>query len=191
MPRRENSRRRRPPTRRSRPLVLVVCGAKRTEMQYLSGLRAHLGSRAIDIQIVDHPRSPEHVVTYARDYVRRSHTDFDETWCVVDVDNFDLNRARRTAVGAGIELAISSPCFELWLLLHYEQCAAYLPKCSDAHRKLQKHIVNYDKADLRFTNFVNGLNSAIARAKALNSGGVPDSKNPSTSVWRLVERMME
>ena len=48
--RRENTQHRRPPVRRSRPLVLAVCGAKCTEPQYFRSLRDGLRSRAVDIQ---------------------------------------------------------------------------------------------------------------------------------------------
>ncbi|HKT03788.1 MAG TPA: RloB family protein [Rugosimonospora sp.] len=100
MPRRENSAARRGPVRRSRPLVLVVCGGERTEPQYLRGLRDHVDNRAVDLKILEKGRDPEQVVAYAAGVWARSPRDFDEVWCVVDVDEFDLDRAVLTAADA-------------------------------------------------------------------------------------------
>src|SRR5262249_19864713 len=153
---RDNAQRRRPPRRRSRPLALIVCGAKCTEPQYFAGLRDSMHSRAIDIVITQQAKAPAQVVQHAVTFAQHSTKDFDEIWCVVDVDEFDLESAVRTAQQHGVELAVSNPCFEFWLLLHHDDCRAVLADCTAAHRRLQKHVLH-----------------------------------PSTSVWRLVERMTE
>lgn len=191
MARRENSQRRRPPARRSRPLILVVCGAKRTESQYFTGLRDSLDSRAVDIVITHHAKAPGQVVTYARDYAQRSTKDFDEVWCVVDVDEFELREAEADARRCGIELSVSNPCFEVWLLLHHVDCRAALARCAAARDRMKRHVPGYDKTKLDFACFAGGVTDAVARAKALEPTGANWAKNPSTSVWRLVEKMTE
>jgi len=45
---------------------------------------------------------------------------YNSVWCVFDVDDHPrVADARQMAADNGIELAISNPCFELWLLLHF------------------------------------------------------------------------
>lgn len=191
MTRRENSRRRRPPRRESRPLVLVVCGAECTERQYLAGLRDNSGSRAVDMVIKQQAKAPVQVVGYASNFAERSVEDFDEVWCVVDVDEFDMDPAIRAARQDGVKLAVSNPCFELWLLLHHEDCRRTLPQCADVHRILKKYVSCHDKTRPDFAHFKDGVARAVERAKVLDPEGTRHERNPSTNVWRLIEKMME
>jgi RloB-like protein len=191
MTRRENTQHRRSPVRRSRPLVLVVCGAKCTEPQYFRSLRDSLRSRAVDIVLAHHPKAPFQVVEYASVYAKRSNRDFDEIWCVVDVDEFDLEPTVQLARRSGVQLAVSNPCFELWLLLHFEDSRGQLSQCAAAHKQILRFVPGYDKTRLDFRCFERGVGDAVQRAKALDPSGGRFELNPSTSVWRLVERMME
>lgn len=190
MTRRENTQHRRRPERRSRPLVLVVCGAECTEWQYFTGLRASLRSRAVDFVVMRHAKAPLQVVEYALKSAERNARDFDEIWCIIDVDDFDLPPAVALARRSQVELAISNPCFELWLILHFEDCHCWL-ETSTAQKRIMRHLPAYDKARLNFADFEDGVTGAVSRAKALDTSGGQFELNPSTSVWRLVERMSE
>src|SRR5262249_54286422 len=171
MTRRENTQRRRPPVRRSHPLVLVVCGAKCTEPQYFRSLRNSLHSRAVDIVLTHKPKAPLQVVEYASAYVKRSNREFDEIWCVVDVDEFDLEPTVQLARRFGVKLAVSNPCFELWLLLHFEDSRGRLSQCDAAHKQVVKYVPGYDKTRLDFGCFERGVADAVQRAKALDPSG--------------------
>lgn len=184
MPRRENRSRRRGPLRISRPRLLVVIGSLRTEQDYLIGLRDSAGTRAVDIQLVRRAKSPEAVVAYAADFVARASDDFDEVWCVYDVDEFDVGLAGREAARHRFRLAVSDPCFELWLLLHHEDCGAFLGGYREVERRLRKHLPGYDKTRLDFADYANGVVEAIRRAEKLGDAG-----NPSTGMWRLATRI--
>jgi hypothetical protein len=185
MARREGAGGHRSPLRRPRPRLLVICGARQTESRYFTGLRASLASPAVDVRVTAHAKAPAQVVEHARHYADRSAVDFDEVWCVVDADEFDIESAARLARSTGIELAVSYPCFELWLLLHHQDCRAHFARCGDVAERLRKHLPRYDKADLRFSDFAGGVALAAERAKQLDP-----ERNPSTGVWRLVERMV-
>jgi hypothetical protein len=191
MPRRENSGSRRSPRLEARSRLLVVCGTAKTEEQYFRGLRSSVANRAVDVVLVNRPRSPLEVVRYAIGYVRDAAKDFDETWCVFDVDQFDISSAIDVATDFDVALGVSNPCFELWLLLHYENCRRFQNACNDTEGKLKRFVPAYDKAFLRFSDFAGGVVDAIARAKALDPSGQRNTINPSTSVWRLAEKIME
>ena len=128
---------------------------------------------------------------YAVAYAERSAKDFDEVWCVVDVDEFDLSSTFQVARRSGVKLAVSNPCFELWLLLHHEDYHGRLEQCAAAYRRVKKHVPAYDKTRLDFEQFECGVTHAVQRAKELDPNGVGHDRNPSTGVWRLVERMTE
>ncbi|HWB34626.1 MAG TPA: RloB family protein [Rugosimonospora sp.] len=188
MPRRESSDRRRPATRTPRPRILVVCGAAKTEDQYLRGLRQSVDDRAVDIQLKSRPRAPAQVVEHASRL--NASDDFDEVWCVIDVDDFDIPSAVTAARRVGIELAVSNPCFELWLLLHHEDRRAYLQDYRAVLVRLRKYVPGYDKTELSFADFAGGVQAAIDRARALEPTGTDHQINPSTSMWRLAGKII-
>jgi hypothetical protein len=108
---------------------------------------------------------------------------------VVDVDDFtDIPQALDAARKYGIELVVSNPCFELWLLLHLEGCTRHLTPAQalDAVKGL---LPTYDKACLRFADFGSGLDDACNRALALDPSGTEVHRNPSANVWKLVDRI--
>jgi hypothetical protein len=187
MARREPTRSRRALGRAERRSFLIVIGAERTETDYLNGLRQHFAT--VRMRFVEKPAAPDQLVEYTRDNFVLS--DFDEVWCVTDVDSFEREGGKVTAAlalagKAGIKMAVSDPCFEVWLLLHHEDCSAHCANCGEVERKLRKRLPDYDKARLRFRDYAGGLARAVERARALERSG-----NPSTGVWRLVNAVLE
>jgi hypothetical protein len=178
------------PDHRRRRVVLVVIGASRTEIAYLDALGSHFQAEGVKMKLVEKPGSPDQLVRYARAAFPLEQ--FDEVWCVTDVDHYEREGGKVTAAlelaGDDIRLAISNPCFELWLLLHHEDCAAHCADCREVHTRLRKHLPQYDKARLRFGDFAAGLDEAIRRAEKL---GADHTRNPSTGVWRLVNAVLE
>jgi len=73
----------------------------------------------------------------------------------------------------------------------FEDSRGRLSQCDAAHKQLVKYVPGYDKTRLEFGCFERGVADAVQRAKALDPSGGRFELNPSTSVWRLVERMME
>ncbi|WP_433359384.1 RloB family protein [Actinoplanes sp. CA-142083] len=192
MVRREPPRGRRGPIRDPRRTFLIVIGAGSTELAYLEGLRDH--RRLATMEIVTKPSAPDQLVAYARK--RRDLAEFDEVWCVTDVDHYESEGRKVTVAAAaakqtGISIAVSNPCFELWLLLHHEDRTAFLSDCGAVTGQLRKHVRNYDKARLRFSDFAGGVDRAIERARKLDPTGNDHTRNPSTSVWRLVGAVLE
>ena len=88
----------------------------------------------------------------------------------------------------GIELAVSHPCFELWLWLHF----AEQPGMRDRHdlqRMMKQHIPNYDK-HVDYSDCSAGYDAAVKRSSRLDENAALDhdeGRNPTTGVWRLTE----
>ena len=61
-------------------------------------------------------------------------------WIAVDSDEFrNLAKAEREAKTKGVKLAISNPCFEVWLIDHVSSCPetfASTPQCEKRARNL-------------------------------------------------------
>jgi RloB-like protein len=178
--RRENTQSRRGRERALRPgHVLVVCGGQRTEPDYFKGLARARGAR---LKVKSKVDSPENLVRYATAIFTPD--EYDGVWCVVDADEFDIDATRVAAGRADVELAVSEPCFELWLLLHFADHRAHIDNGKAACALLVKHVPGYAKK-LDYTVCDPGVEEAIARARALGPG------NPSTDVWRLVEVLLQ
>lgn len=138
-------------------------------------------SKPVTLKSVAKVGSPAQLVNYA---VKRRQLDrggFDEYWCVVDVDDFDIDEAIAAAESAGVSLAVSYPCFEVWLILHFEACNASVASPKAAADRLRKHMPGYAKGTLDFAVLAGKVDKAVERAKALGVG------NPSSDMWRLVE----
>lgn len=119
-----------------------------------------------------------------------------EHWLVFDDDRRPGTRdVVSEAAAAGIRVAVSNPCFELWLLLHHQDQTANMgaEAAQRAWRDVAgpgKDIVATDLDDL-----VERLPDACRRAQALDrkhaQDGSPEASNPSSGVWRLIARLDE
>jgi hypothetical protein len=194
---------RRGPRRQPLPLVLVVCEGVVTEPQYINGFRLAHGASTVRVQIeapggdplalVERAISLRKHASQAAARERDQNLVYDEVWCVFDVDEHArLDEARRTADASGVRLAISNPCFELWLLLHFTDQTATLSR-QRASGLLKKHLPNYAK-HVRFEDLATGYDNAARRAAVLDnrhSQAGTDGGNPSSGVYRLTERIRE
>jgi RloB-like protein len=138
------------------------------------------------VKIVTRERDPRGVVDYARKFRDQAVDDYDQVWCVLDVDDFDFGEALAAAHRNDINLAISNPCFELWLLLHHVDVTVALQGASNSLLRLKRIVPEYDKSDLRFEDFAEGIPDAVQRARLLSDDDAPLGPYPSTGMWRLV-----
>lgn len=109
--------------------VLIVCGGRETEKQYFQGLRAAERNPAVRVVIKANPGSPTEVVRHAEKLRRQAPDEFEDVWCVFDVDEYGIEESVTTARRLGIGVAISNPCFELWLLMHFDRHTAHCATC--------------------------------------------------------------
>lgn len=188
---------RRDPFRDTLPVVLIVCEGKVTEPQYFEGLKRAARNPRVTIRISPQHGVPKTLVEVAKQWkdvaekeAKREGDDnlrIDSVWCVFDVDEHPgIPEAQQTACDDGIELAVSNPCFELWLLLHFRDSPGMQDR--DHIRQLLKHDVpEYDK-HVEFSTYSSGYSQAVTRAERLDrmADEVRDPGcNPTTGVYRL------
>jgi RloB-like protein len=175
------------------PVVLIVCEGERTEPEYLEGYRRACRNPRVTVRTVSKRVTPEGLVRLAVEHRDRAEPGFyDSVWCVFDVDDhLTLPKAKSQASQAGVELAVSNPCFELWLLLHFQEP----PGMQDRNRvqaMLRKHVPRYDKG-VDFSTYQSGHPHAAKRAERLDQTADKageTGRNPSTGVYRIT-RMIE
>lgn len=180
----ETGLRRRPGgTRAERRSLLILCEGK-TEKQYFTGMRTGRGPQlAIVAPACDH-------VALIGEAKRRRGDEYDEIWVVLDTELDDrlVNEVLREVQSSDISLAFSSPSFEFWLILHSKDYRRPFQSAKEAERELKSLRPGWSKATTRFEDFAGGVEDACGRARSLHDGdGFPP--NPSSAVWRLVEKI--
>ena len=91
---------------------------------------------------------------------------------------------------SGIRLAISNPCFELWLALHFEDHTAWLD--NDGARRLCRKHDNSSGKGLDGARYMPRRADAAQRARALTARHAGDGRefpkdNPSSGMYLLLE----
>lgn len=187
--------RRRGPRREPLPRFLVVCEGEVTEKEYVSHPR-HTERIPINLTVEagGTPKTPvETAVRLMKEAAKSQDPNdhFDQVWCVFDIDEHPkIPDARQQAHDNGISLVISNPCFDLWILLHYQD----LRQPTHRHRvqsACRKHIPAYDKSppcEELFERFPEAEERAIALNKWHATRGT-DGQNPSTNAHDLVAKI--
>jgi RloB-like protein len=111
--------------------VVVISEGSKTEPRYVEALAAvpdvrNIAAVSLRLEAAEEGEVPLTLVRRAVDYKSRTKCEsgeVDEIWCAFDVEwpknHPNLQAAVNLAQSNGIKLAISNPCFELWLILHF------------------------------------------------------------------------
>lgn len=104
---------------------MVFTEGKNSEPDYVNGLKklSHIAEDvALNLEL--HPEHGVPLTLVQRAVERNKDQEVDECWCIFDVEwpknHPNLNAAVSLAQKNGIRLAISNPCFEVWLILHHQ-----------------------------------------------------------------------
>ena len=121
-------------TRIPRRTFKVFCEGERTETDYVKALKREPSihdNTSIQIEI-DPDSLGSSPLTLVRAAVKAlaEETEVDEVWCLFDVEwpknHPHLKEARSLARDHGVNVAVSNPSFELWLVLHFQDQTAWL-----------------------------------------------------------------
>jgi RloB-like protein len=126
--------------------ILIVCEGGKTEPAYFLGLRKRWRLLPAEIKVVGREcgSAPISVVDYALEL--RSQTPYDEVWCVFDRDRHTtFERAKRKALDNKLLVALSTPCFEFWYLLHFYYTTRPFKDADEVITALKKCLPNYSK----------------------------------------------
>ena len=186
---------------------LLCCEGEGTEPGYFKSLADFLRNSLIElveIEIAEHESTdPKQIVVQAKSLrasanreARRMHDDnlrYDQVWCVFDRDeHIHFDEAIKQAVDNRLDLAVSNPCFELWILVHFQDQTAGLTR-QDARKKVRKYIPDYEKS-ISFAELEGRTYKAAQRAGKMESDAKERGKvtdNPSTGVWHLVKKLCD
>jgi hypothetical protein len=180
----ESRLRRQAGRRPQRRVILVVCEGQ-TEEAYFHAIREHYRHQThVNVQIERADSDPVKVVEKGKR--RNKQNDFDRVFCVVDGDKSERIEAARRRIGkrSDLELIVSTPCFEVWLLLHFEASDAPFVECAKVCDRLRQQLPDYVKGQrYDFARIVSRSDDAISNAEWLAARGLD---NPATHLHRLL-----
>jgi hypothetical protein len=188
-------------TRRPRKTFVIFCEGERTEPEYLDALKRQPSVRdvaAVDLRVEggqgdSKPLTLVAMATEAHSRAIDEEAEIDEFWCVFDVEwpqnHPGLKKAVQQARVNGINLAVSNPCFELWLILHFKDQTAWLEN-GDA-RRLRRQLDGSGDKGLDAAKYMSLTADAARRAaeldrRHLRDGTVFPHDNPSSGMHQLL-----
>lgn len=190
---------RRPGKKPPRRCFLIVCEDAVAAPTYFKALRRALRLSTAEVEICGEEcdSAPISVVDFAlerRKARKKSGFDYEQIWCVVDVDNHEsLHKALCKAKDHGLDVAVSAPCFELWYLLHFVPGGRSYDKCDQLIRDLKAHLPVYEKGTSDpFPELWPKVGDAERHAEMLIKLRDDDRlRNPCTEVHLLVRVLRE
>lgn len=197
--RNERDLKRKASVREPNEVILIVCEGEKTECNYLKTLKDSLKIQNARIEINGSSDSaPISVVEFTNKI--KDKKKYDCIYCVFDKDthtSFDeaINEIDKNKT---LKHIVSSPCFEYWILLHFEyttksfgqngasSCQELIDKC------LKKHLKDYCK-NYKFSSIINtNIKTAIDNAKkAYENARKNDFKTSYTEMHILVDKFLE
>lgn len=189
--------------------ILIVSEGSKTEPLYFDELRAEyrLHTANVVVRPSDLGTAPIQVVRYAEQLFENGDRHkgirpraFERVYAVFDRDEhesyFDalnvaqsLDRKLKNDQRERIQFAAvaSVPCFELWLLLHFENVQSPLER-GEVLQRLKKYLPKYEKAMTGVFGMTRDRwELAATRAETLSSrSSAYAAPEPFTAVWELV-----
>lgn len=193
--------------------LLIVCEGEKTEPQYLREIQQAYRLATTHLQVLHSQfgTEPEQVLNYALsvfakgDPARGVHQKaFDRIVVVFDRDEHKTYHAAMAQAAARtgklkndngtavpLDVVASVPCFELWLLLHFEDVHAPLHR-HKALERLKAHLPGYEKGGCgHWADSQARLGEATQRAERLAAATTAhDGTQPYTAMHELVSRLV-
>lgn len=196
---------RRGPARQPYDYVLIVCEGSKTEPAYLWDLVSDLQLSSANVIVTgDSGSAPISVVDYAITRFE-ANPEFDRVYCVFDKDRHPSYAAARDKINRGtltrsvsgkragiaqFRAVVSVPCFEYWVLLHFEYTTAQFGQCTPLIDRLRTHpgMRTYGKGDAGlYARIKHNTETAIERAaRAKAAADAADTDEPITEIHELV-----
>lgn len=178
-------------------LVIIAAEGRKTERQYFAMFRSTRVQLKVLETEVGNRSAPEHVLARLRQFRDEYQLDEEDAlWLMVDVDRWGdrkLSRIAREATANRFGLAISRPCFEVWLLFHFTDKIPSSEKCGDVEAALRQALNGaYNKTKLRPSQFLPHVHAAAKWAQAADLSPQDRWPNkPGTHVYRVIRTLPE
>ncbi len=184
-------------------VLIAVEGKNKTEKTYFSNFED--SKKSYNVTYVrgnnTDPLSLVKMLIKEIDELKLDFTDDDVAYCIFDTDvdtnkNKIIKEAIHLANKNNIRIITSSPCIELWFLLHYNYTTANMDN-EEIIKRLKKYYLKYEKNVNIYPDIIEKIDLAIKRAKKLEKYQIDNNRkigtveaNPNTEVYKIVEYLM-
>lgn len=182
-------------------LFIVACDHTYAPKQYFEFFSPLLSR--IQIHVVateDNTSVAKYVLGRLQAY---QYAEYDERWLLLDTDHCindthvqGFIEAIKEAKQQNIHVALSRPCFEIWLLLHHidESEIVNLVDATQVEQRLRQILGEYNKRNLKSEHYpLNTVSQAFQKAKKLDQqtkgGDIP--KTNTSRVYQLWENIIK
>ena len=180
-------------------MVVLVCDDTDTAPAYFSEAVGHEvdGKRLRIVKAPQAGAAGDQIIEAAKNELASlSPEDGDEFWALIDlemaIDSQSLiQQYRDKASKAGIKLALSQPCFEVWILAHFEStgqhfagCKAVLELVKQRWKKAFGQDFPVRKAQADYRKLADRLDDAVQNARKQ----LPPNSQSWTDVWKVFAR---
>jgi hypothetical protein len=174
-------------------MFVIACDDTYAPKQYFEFLR--LPRVKVHVLAAEAGQDHQNAISRLREFKKRYEwLDGDELWVLLDTDHFDQGThlgaflgSLRAASDLGAKVAISKPCFELWLALHGGSDIEFegLSRCGDVVEAWR----GYDKTALKAGDYLppaiaRACAAAEARDREVVGGDIPQAA--TTRVYKLM-----
>ncbi len=175
--------------------IVVFCEGANSEPDYVKALKqlTHIAKNtALELRI--HPERSVPLALVRMAVQQKSDPEVDECWCIFDVEwpqnHPNLSEAKALAESNEVNLAISNPCFELWLILHFRDHGAFL-ETAPADR-LSRTLDSRSGKSIDAALYMPLRKEAARRAERLDKRHERDGTsfphdNPSSGVYKFLK----
>jgi len=195
MPRKHRPLRRDGEATRDASLIIVASEDTYAVKQYF----ARFQTRRVQFLVIpteDCRSAPQHVKRRLDDFKKEYVTeDGDIFWICIDRDRWNADSLRQVlseCKSKGHGVALSNPCFDLWMLLHFEDlgsCPA--DNCDRVITRLKEILGGYGKQCCRTTQLTKEMvEQAMSRARAMDNNDFLPTV-PLTRVYKILEILIE
>ncbi|TBV02487.1 RloB family protein [Stutzerimonas kirkiae] len=180
-------------------LFIIACDDTYAPKQYFDGFEIPR-VKVVVIPTIDGTSAAPHVLQRLDSY---EYEEEDQRWMLLDTDHYIQPNHAPTFLQAitearqkGIEVALSNPCFDFWLLLHHMNLGDDLSRITDAKSvgvELRKVLGSFDKTNLSADDYpLSSVATAcsVARAIDLATGGGDRPDGPTSRVYKLWEAIV-
>ena len=186
--------------------IAIVCEGQTEKVYFESFPVLGLKVKAINLE----GQSKLKLVELTHDLILTSNDEFDEIWCVYDMDvkqgtteYSDFDNSISKAQSLGYKVAYSNDSFELWFYLHYNYTDTQNSRTYYYEELSKRFEINYEKEGKKFSfclqlyKFLmddpySSQREAIVRAEKLFTARkhLPfHQQNPVTTVYQLVQEL--
>jgi hypothetical protein len=196
-------------------LFVIAAEGSRTEKRYFDAIKTTFKNTRIHVEVLnkedygisERNSAPKDVLKTLDAFKKTYHLKSDDQlWLVIDRDpqntsEEQLSEIAREVAQKGYFLGLTNPCFEFWLVLHFENPSDFDTAKREIYLKNEKtgdkrflerclvtHLGSYNKATFATKPLMQNIYAAIKHVKALP---LPENKRWHTDIGTQVGDLVE